>query len=962
MRKKRLRSSSSPCPLSSHLQSSLPSRSHARYLEYLKSSTSTGEIQESWHRSRRKQHRKFWHYPSHADDDDDDAPLLSLIILHPPPPPPSKKKQKTKNKTARLSINGLVYEAPDPTETLATFIRTRTPFTGCKIGCAEGGCGACAVLVSDAPVGGGVGNNLERRERTLNACLAPVGVLDGAAVLTSEGLKDSCGEDGSGSSVICPSKAGVGGGRFHAVHDALAERHASQCGFCTPGMAIACAAAARRRAKACAAGAGGASANGHAANGNSSSSSNGGENGEDGDAEDASGDADVSRDLDGNLCRCTGYRSIVDAARSIAPQDVEDVGRKLAPPAELAAAVAARAADASPTGMLLLAPFDASASAGSISPLSPGTTWRSPRSLDEVRAAVKERPNNVRFVAGNTGSGVYKQRLCWPPAPGTAVVSLQNVRELRKGVEVCDKDGSVVISGGTTIAELADWAWSSSSSSSCATTTATKPSRSARTWRELSRALRRVAGAHVRAAATLGGNLALAADPALALESDVATLLGALGAEVEVLETASAAASESKTLSVLDLVSGSNALSPTSLILSVRIPPSSADGKNKKKERFFATRVAARYSHAVASLQLAVSVSEDAEAGKLSDAVVVLAFHRKVSSSSSSSGGGRWRAARLRDTEAALEGASTSDPGALAAALRAARAAGLEEALADDHDREDEDGSAPAQQHANFISGAAEGALAQAVAPLFAAAGGGGGNGGGGGGEAAANGTPSSPSSVLPLLAQCRRLPTPRAAEGSRSWPAPDPLTAPVGAPVEKDRARLQASGEALYTSDFVLPASGLHGALVLSTRALAKLAAVDASRALAAVPGFVKFVSASDVPGSNDAALIGDRIFVPVGGDVEYVGERVGMVVAESEAAARAAAKLVDVVYEESSAPSKKPILSIAEAVERGSFYDVTADIGPTTKVHGDPDAAFAAAPHVLRGAKVSMPSQAHL
>ena len=170
-----------------------------------------------------------------------------------------------------------------------------------------------------------------------------------------------------------------------------------------------------------------------------------------------------------------------------------------------------------------------------------------------------------------------------------------------------------------------------------------------------------------------------------------------------------------------------------------------------------------------------------------------------------------------------------------------------------------------------------------------------------------------------------------------------------------------QASGEALYTSDFALPASGMHGALVLSTRALARLAGVDASRALAAVPGFVGLVSAADVPGSNDAALIGDRIFVPVGGDVEYVGERVGMVVAESEAAARAATKLVDVAYEESSS-SKKPILSIAEAVERDSFYDVTADIGPTEKVYGDPDAAFAAAPHVLRGAKVSMPSQAHL
>ena len=106
-----------------------------------------------------------------------------------------------------------------------------------------------------------------------------------------------------------------------------------------------------------------------------------------------------------------------------------------------------------------------------------------------------------------------------------------------------------------------------------------------------------------------------------------------------------------------------------------------------------------------------------------------------------------------------------------------------------------------------------------------------------------------------------------------------------------------------------------------------------------------MKFVSAADVPGSNDASLIGDRIFVPLGADVEYVGERVGMIVAESRGrgAGRGQARRGG-LREPISSSSQKPILSIAEAVERNSFYDVTGDIGPTTKFFGDPDAAFAA------------------
>ena len=149
---------------------------------------------------------------------------------------------------------------------------------------------------------------------------------------------------------------------------------------------------------------------------------------------------------------------------------------------------------------------------------------------------------------------------------------------------------------------------------------------------------------------------------------------------------------------------------------------------------------------------------------------------------------GRWRAARLRDAEAALEGASTSDLGALAAALRAARAAGLEEALADDHDREDEELELDAQ-HAEFISGVAEGALAQALAPLFVAASR---KGRGRGAAAAATRLRRGVSffSSVPLLRRSSPpAPPPADAAGRRGLPLvarPRPCNGPRGAPIEK--------------------------------------------------------------------------------------------------------------------------------------------------------------------------------
>ena len=94
----------------------------------------------------------------------------------------------------------------------------------------------------------------------------------------------------------------------------------------------------------------------------------------------------------------------------------------------------------------------------------------------------------------------------------------------------------------------------------------------------------------------------------------------------------------------------------------------------------------------------------------------------------------------------------------------------------------------------------------------------------------------------------------------------------------------VQASGEAIYTSDIVMPPSGLYGVFVESTEALAELHGVDPSPALA-LPGVAAYIDVRDVPkgGANLLNTCGtDIIFADK--RVEYVGQRIGMVLADSQ------------------------------------------------------------------------------
>jgi aerobic-type carbon monoxide dehydrogenase small subunit (CoxS/CutS family) len=148
-------------------------------------------------------------------------------------------------KTIRLSVNGTSYErSVEPRLLLSDFLRHELGLTGTHVGCEHGVCGACTVIVDGDSV---------------RSCLMLAVQADGASIETVEGLGAV--------------------NRLNALQQAFQERHALQCGFCTPGMLMTITDLVRKYPLA--------------------------------------SDAEIREGLSGNLCRCTGYDHIVGAVRAV---------------------------------------------------------------------------------------------------------------------------------------------------------------------------------------------------------------------------------------------------------------------------------------------------------------------------------------------------------------------------------------------------------------------------------------------------------------------------------------------------------------------------------------------------------------------------------------------------------------------------------------------------------------------
>ena len=274
-----------------------------------------------------------------------------------------------------VTVNGRVrpLDGISPHVTALDWLRAQG-LTGSKEGCAEGECGACSIMVARP------GLRSATEWTALNACLVPVAALDGQELVTAEGL-------GTASAL-------------HPVQREMAVRGGSQCGYCTPGFVCSMAAEYYRP--------------GRTAVGRPVQTA--AENGERGD--DAGHDAEHGPNgfdlhaLSGNLCRCTGYRPIRDAAYALGDPDTTD-------------AFATRCGAPPPPAAATRLTQD-------------GTAFVRPVDLGETLAVLAERPD-ATVVAGSTDWGVDVNLFGRRAALVVAIDRLPELRGFRvdaEGIEI----------------------------------------------------------------------------------------------------------------------------------------------------------------------------------------------------------------------------------------------------------------------------------------------------------------------------------------------------------------------------------------------------------------------------------------------------------------------------------------------------------------------------------------------
>lgn len=718
-----------------------------------------------------------------------------------------RKEDGTASVTFSINGNPCTIEGGDLAShrlTLAAFLRERMRgLTGTKISCNEGGCGACAVLLKRKGM----------KTRSINACLRPMGLIrDGDEIITVEGV-------------------GGSGEPYSDVQKCIANGNGSQCGFCTPGMVMAMHGLLAEKKE----------------------------------GEDIS-EMEIEKRFDGNLCRCTGYRPILQSFRKkfatksnkTCVEDESDGATKCGDERDERKMF-------EPRGSLTT---------------SASLPWSHPNTLDDLVSIVSDawtKSQDVHIAGAFTGvNGVYRSLDIDMNLDDALVVVLDDVAELRK-IDVID-ESHMSFGASVSIQQMID---------------AMNDNKIVDSYGDLDAlayAMSRVASHHVRNVGTWAGNVAMARD--VHFPSDLVTALIACDASVSVLLPSNDTPTTMTLWNMLQLSEDDKRM----LLITLSVPLASSSATTSIETRFCKAAARAQNSHSLLNGGFRCTIDNHVS-GKpivVEDDDVVLVFGGT---------GPQKGPVRASKTEAYLKGK----------ALDASTLKGALSVLQDELKIEPEFVTAecPKGKKLEYRESLPIAFFYKFYVALLT--------------SFAPGLVPETIKSAGERMYTERALS--RATQSFSTDPKMAPVNQDG---IVKLSALKQASGEAVYSDDIptadvlygaLATSTVACGTLSsLDTKSATEIDGVVAVFDATSIPGTNDVAPFTCGPLPNTIKIPLSRpVFVPVKGDVVYYGQPIALVVATSREIAEAGARAVSATYDQTKTTA---VITIDDAIKSKSFY----------------------------------------
>ncbi|CAH1783657.1 unnamed protein product, partial [Owenia fusiformis] len=706
-------------------------------------------------------------------------------------------------------INGQKVEddAIEPETTVLDYLRTKLHLVGSKKVCGEGGCGACTVMLSQFQHQTNTVNHY-----SVNACITPICYLHGMAVTTVEGIGHS--------------------EKLHPVQERLAKAHGSQCGFCSPGMVMSM----------------------YSLLHNTS----------------APGIKDIEDAVDGNLCRCTGYRPILEGFKSFAKtcdgcpsnqckenSSGGDCSKKQVisePLFDLAGMEKFEKIETLEFPKELKDPEFQKSVKFSGSRL----IWYRPTHLTELLELKTQYPD-IALVSGISRIGPNAKK---PVLPHSKLVSTSHVAEMQ-GFEVLETGVKVGASMSVTaLTEILKQLIEKQEDRS-----------QIKSYQAIVDQLKCYAGPQVRNMSSIGGSILSCQST-----SDLSTMLMAAQCSLNIQSK------DNKRQVIFDgefYKDSGTTLEPTEVLTSIVIP------HTKQNEYYAAYKEGERNANNLAIVNAAFRVKLQENDPTIDELVAVFGGLAPTAKCVNLEKfiGHTWEDKLVGDVYDFL--ASTLLP-------------------AENRDTDD----------SRFKIKLAQGFFYKFYLSVVLAL-----------KKKGVDGI-DIPSSMEPFSTTL----DPGSFQSIQlyeSVPSGQPVDDPLGRPVVHKSAILQTTGEATYLDDIPPFKNELHMAMLLSTRAHAKVMKVDTADALK-LPGVRAYIDHTDVTGSNQFAE-DEVVFAEE--DVQYQGKVIGAIIAENKVVAQRAVRTLQVQYED-----LVPCLTIQDAIKLERFAKPTRQI-----INGDVDSVMA-------------------